>query len=215
MRAAVGALSGAVAGRLVTAEVFRVDAGEPATLETSEGLWRAERVIVCAGVGARRLADGLGLEVPMSVACHARATFSTRSRHGLPSLQDLSGVYGERVYAGPVPGEALYVVGLGGPDGVVDEGDSVEELVRRIRAYVPRALPGLDPEPVDLRLCLTTGLSDQHDDFRLWRSGSVLLLAGDNLFKFAPLLGRLLAGAAAGEPVPGWLEAGVALPQNG
>ena len=215
VRAAVGALSAAVAGRLVTAEVFRVDAGEPATLETSEGLWRAERVIVCAGVGARRLADGLGLEVPMSVACHARATFSTRSGHGLPSLQDLSGVYGERVYAGPVPGEALYVVGLGGPDGVVDEGDSVEELVRRIRAYVPRALPGLDPEPVDLRLCLSTGLSDQRDDFRLWRSGSVLLLAGDNLFKFAPLLGRLLAGAAAGEPVPGWLEAGVALPQNG
>ena len=215
VRAAVGALSSAVAGRLVAAEVFRVDGGEPATLETSEGLWRAEQVIVCAGVGARRLTDGLGLEVPMSVDCHARATFSVRSGHGLPSLQEQSGVYGETVYGGAIPGEALYVVGLGGPDSVVGEGESVGDLVRRIGAYVGRALPGLDPEPVEVRLCLSTGLSERHDDFRLWRAGSVLLLAGDNLFKFAPLLGRVLAGAAAGEPVPEWLEAGVALRQNG
>jgi sarcosine oxidase len=215
VRAAVGALSTAVAPRLVAAEVFRVDGGEPATLETSEGIWRAERVIVCAGVGARRLADGPGLDLRMSVACHARATFSVGSAHGLPSLQELSGRHGETVYAGPIPGEALYVVGLGGPDSVVDEGESVEGLVRRIAAYVRKALPGLDPEPVDVRLCLTTGISEQHDDFRLWRAGSALLLAGDNLFKFAPLLGRVLAGAAAGEPVPEWLEAGVALRQNG
>jgi sarcosine oxidase len=215
VRAALGALSAAVAGRLVAAEVFRVEGGEPATLETSEALWRAERVIVCAGVGARRLADGLGLDMPMSVAGHARATFSTRSMQGLPSLQELSGVHGETVYGGPIPGEAHYVVGLGGPDGVVGEGESVEHLLRRITAYVRRALPGLDPEPVDVRLCLSTGLSEQHDDFRLWRSGSVLLLAGDNMFKFAPLLGRVLAGAAAGEPVPDWLEAAVVLRQNG
>ena len=217
VRAAVGALSAAVAERLVPAQVFRVD---PAgLLETSEGLWQAERVIVCAGAGLRGLTYGLGLEIPMSVACHARATFAVHGDHAgrrLPALQELSGDYGEIVYGGPIPGEDRYVVGLGGPDSVVPEGEEgVDRLVDRIAAYARRALPGLDPDPVDVRLCLVTGLSDRHDDFRLWRTGAALVLAGDNLFKFAPLLGHVLAGAAAGEHVPGWLEAGVALPRNG
>ena len=218
VQAAIGALSAAVSHRLVAAEVFHVDPGEPATLETSEGVWSAERVIVCAGVGVRRLAGGLGLEIPVSVGCHARARFDVRppfAGQSLPALQELSGTNGETVYGGAVPGEARYVVGLGGPDSVVEDGESSDDLVRRIAAYARRALPGLDPDPVDVRLCLSTGLSEEHDDFRLWRAGSALVLAGDNLFKFAPLLGRVLAGAAAGENVPGWLEAAVALRRNG
>ena len=219
VRAAVGALSTAVAQRLVAAEVFRVDPAGPALLETSEGLWRAERVIVCAGAGLRGLTGGLGLEAHMSVGCHARATFAVRPAHAarrLPALQELSGVHGEIVYGGPIPGQDRYVVGLGGPDSVVPEGEGgVDRLVGRIEAYARRALPGLDPESVGVRLCLTTGLSEQHDDFRLWRTGAALVLAGDNLFKFAPLLGRVLAGAAAGENVPEWLEAAVALRQIG
>lgn len=125
----------------------------------------------------------------------------------LPSLQDLSGAHGETIYAGPVPGEAEYVVGLSGPDNQVPAGHGgVDALVRRIRRYVERALPGLDPEPIGVRLCLTTMLPAGGDTFRIWRSGGVLVLAGDNLFKFGPVLGRLLAGAALGEPVPSWLE---------
>jgi sarcosine oxidase len=218
VRTAVEALSGAVADRLVAAEVFSVDPGEPASVETSEGLWRAERVIVCAGVGVRRLAPSLGLDLPVSVGLHARARFNVRrplAGRRLPALQELSGVYGETVYGGPVPGEARYVIGLGGPDSVVADGHSTDDLVRRIAGYARRALPGLDPDPYDVRLCLSTGLSEEHDDFRLWRAGSALVLAGDNMFKFAPLLGRVLAGAAAGEEVPDWLEAEVALRQTG
>jgi sarcosine oxidase len=210
VRAAIGALSAAVGERLVLSEVIRVEPGEPAILETSEGIWRAERVIVCAGAGVRGLADGLGVDVPVSVSVHARARFQVRPPHAggsLAALQDLSGAHGEVVYAGPVPDGETYVVGLAGPDSDAPEHESgVDELVRRITAYVRRGLPGLVPEPLDVRLCLTTELSEEPDDFRLWRAGPVLVLAGSNLFKFAPLLGRVLAGAAFGERVPVWME---------
>jgi sarcosine oxidase len=36
----------------------------------------------------------------------------------------------------------------------------------------------------------------------LWEAGGLLVLAGNNLFKHAPALGRALAGAALGEGVP-------------
>ena len=212
VRASIAALAGAVDERLVLAQVFRISAEGRPVLETSEGMWEAERVIVCAGAGVRELTDGLGLDIPVSVGCHARGRFRVRGPNPgltLPSLQDLSGVHGETVYAGPVPGEGTYVVGLSGPDNEVPAGDGgVGQLVARIAAYVDRALPGLEPEPIDVRLCLTTMLPEGGDTFRIWRAGPVVVLTGDNLFKFGPVLGRLLAGAAEDEPVPAWMEAG-------
>jgi sarcosine oxidase len=67
---------------------------------------------------------------------------------------------------------------------------------------VRAALPGLDPEPAGVRLCVPTELPDGPDRFEVWAGGSVLALAGDNLFKFAPWLGRMLAAAACGEREP-------------
>jgi sarcosine oxidase len=214
VRASIEALSRAIGQHLVLGQVFRISGREQPVLEASEDIWEAERVIVCAGAGVRDLTDGLGIAVPVSVGCHARARFTVRGSHAdaaLPSLQDLSGVHGETVYAGPVPGEGTYVVGLSGPDNEVPAGQGgVDRLVRRIAGYVERALPGLEPEPIDVRLCLTTMLPEGGDTFRIWRAGSVLVLAGDNLFKFGPVLGRLLAGAAEGEPLPAWMaEEGV------
>lgn len=211
VRASVEALSAAVDGRLVLAQVFRIANAERPVVETSEGIWEADRVVVCAGAGVKDLTGAVGLEIPVSVGCHARARFRVRGSDAgaaLPSLQDLSGVHGETVYGGPVPGEETYVIGLSGPDNEVPAGQGgVDRLVRRISGYAERALPGLEPDPIDIRLCLTTMLPEGGDAFRVWRKGSVLVLAGDNLFKFGPVLGRLLAGAALGEPVPVWMEA--------
>ena len=211
VRASIDALSTATRERMVLAQAFRIGDAERPVLETSEGTWEADRVIVCAGAGVRELTGGLGLDIPVSVGCHARVSFRVRGAHAgaaLPSLQDLSGAHGETVYAGPVPGGETYVVGLSGPDNEVPANHAgVDRLVRRIAGYAERALPGLEPEPIGVRLCLTTMLPDGGDTFRIWRAGSVLVLAGDNLFKFGPLLGRMLAGAADGEPVPEWMEA--------
>jgi sarcosine oxidase len=198
--AAIRLLAGALGERLVLAEVFGVDAGEPAVLETSEGIWEAGCAVLCAGAGIGALAPELG--IPVRLSCHARATFGAREAGfagRLPALQEQSGVYGEIVYAAAFPGEALYAVGLAGEGADVPLGTPARPLVDRIVAYVREALPGLDPDPVGVRLCVPTELPDSPDRFEVWSSGSVLALAGDNLFKFAPWLGRMLAAAACGE----------------
>ena len=69
----------------------------------------------------------------------------------------------------------------------------------RLMAYVRAAFPGLEPRPVDAVLRLTTTLPEGDDAFVLRESGGVLVLAGHNLFKHAPRLGELLAGAALGD----------------
>ena len=69
----------------------------------------------------------------------------------------------------------------------------------RVIAYVRERLPGLDPEPVETRHCWVTELPWSHDGIAVWERDALLVLAGNNLFKHAPALGRLLARAALGE----------------
>jgi sarcosine oxidase len=197
--AAIRLLASALGERLVLAEVLAVDPGEPAVVETSEGIWEAGRAVLCAGAGIGALAPELG--IPVQLSCHARVTFRAPDA-GLAALQEQSGAYGEIIYAAAFPREPLYAVGLAGEGAEVPLGASVRPLVDRIVAYVRQALPGLDPEPVGVRLCVPTALPDSPDRFEVWSSGSVLALAGDNLFKFAPWLGRMLAAAACGEREP-------------
>ena len=201
--AAIRVLADALGDRLMLAEVFAVDTGEPAVIETSEGIWEAGRVALCAGAGIGSLAPGLG--IPVTLSCHARVTFRVRDTAlagRLAALQEQSGAYGEIVYAAAFPGEPLYAVGIAGEGADVPLGAPTRPLVERIAAYVREALPGLDPEPVGVRLCVPTDLPDSPDRFEVWSSGSMLALVGDNLFKFAPWLGRMLAAAACGEREP-------------
>jgi len=209
VRAAVDALSRSVSGSLVLGRVYRIDErGSGVFVDSSEGVWHAERVVVCAGAEVRELAPGL----EFGGGCHVRATFAVRPHlrgRSLPCLQEQSGEYGETVYGGPVPSEENYVIGLSGPSNeipaepgqrVPGRNERVDELAGRISRWVRRAMPGLDPEPVGLRLCITTVLPEGPDNFRIWREGAVTGLVGDNLFKFAPLLGRMLAGETGLRP---------------
>jgi sarcosine oxidase len=203
VRTAIERLSAALGERLVAAEVFAVGAGEPAVVETSEGIWEAGRAVLCAGAGIGALAPEL--EIPLTTTLHARTTFRVREpalAGRLPALQEQTGAFGEIVYAAAFPGEPFYAVGLAGGDSDVPLGPgrdaAAHSLVQRIAGYVRQALPGLHPEPVGVRLCLSTVLPDGPDSFGIWRNGTVLALAGDNLFKFGPFLGRLLASEARG-----------------
>jgi sarcosine oxidase len=203
VRAAIELLVRTLGDRLVLAEAFAIDPGEPAVIETSEGVWEAGRAVVCAGAGVTALVPELS--IPIRVSCHARATFQVRDAGlagRLPALQEQSGAFGEIVYAAAFPGEPLYAVGLAGDDADVPLGEATEPLVARIAAYVREALPGLEPEPAGVRLCVPTELPGGPDRFEVHRSGSVLALAGDNLFKFGPWLGRMLAAAACDERDP-------------
>ena len=118
----------------------------------------------------------------------------------LACLQDRSGTHSEVVYAAPMPDGRESAIGLG-----TEHEPPVDEALARLRTYVERGMPGLDPEPVSVRLCKTSILPWGADAFAVWHAGSVDVLAGANLFKFAPLVGELLAGAgrrASSRPEP-------------
>ena len=190
VRAAIDGLAGTLADGLVCVRVFELrERGSGVELQTSEGIWAAERAIVCAGAQVGDVAAGLGLDIPLTSELHTRAAFRVRDAGGkLACLLDRSNAHGETVYATPMPDGREYAVGLGG-----EEEPPVDEALARLRRYVERALPGLDPEPASVRLCATSILPWGPDAFAVWRTERVSVLAGANLFKFGPLLGELLA----------------------
>ena len=193
VRAAVDGLAAGLGERLVHARVFDVrERDSQVELHTSEGLWVAERAILCPGAQLHDLTAGLGLDIPLTIDLHTRATFRVREPGArLACLQDRSNVHGEIVYAAPMPDGRAYAIGLGG-----EEEPPVDEALARLSAYVQRAMPGLEPEPASVRLCQTSILPWSADAFAVWRTGSIEVLAGANLFKFGPLLGELLADGA-------------------
>ncbi len=193
VRAAVDGLAGSLGERLVPAHVFGVRERDPGVeLHTSEGVWSAERAILCPGAQLYELTAGLGLEIPLAIDLHTRAAFRVREPGArLACLLDRSNVHGEIVYAAPMPDGRHYAIGLGG-----EEEPPVDDALARLSAYARRAMPVLDPEPASVRLCQTSVLPWGADAFAVWRTGAIDVLAGANLFKFGPLLGELLAEGA-------------------
>ncbi len=210
-RASIQVLTEAVGkSRMVFDEVLAVRSTSQGTAEVRAAGGRSEhdRVVVCAGRGTAALARGAGLPLPMRQAAHVRLTYSVRDKHDPPErlacLLDASGSFGEPgAYADPMPGNAAYAVGLDDTpvheDGSVIDSDGLATIAERTTAYVTRALPGLDPEPIDVRHCWVTELPWHPDGFAVWELGALLILAGNHLFKHAPALGRALAQAALGE----------------
>jgi sarcosine oxidase len=190
VRAAVDGLASGLGERLVHAQVFELDSRAGGVLvRTSEGLWSADRVIVCAGAHVHALSERLDVDIPLQIELHTRASFRVREPGArLACLQDRSGAHGEVVYAAPMPDGLEYAIGLG-----TEHEPPVDEALARLRAYAERGMPGLDPEPASVRLCKTSILPWGADAFAVWRAGAVDVLAGANLFKFAPLVGELLA----------------------
>jgi sarcosine oxidase len=195
VRAAVDGLARALGDRLVRAQVFgfvQPGGGDGSdggvVLHTSEGIWSADRVIVCAGAQTHSFSEPLGLDIPLQIELHTRASFRVREPGAaLACLQDRSNAHGEVVYAAPMPDGSEYAIGLG-----TEHEPPVEEALARLRAYAERGMPGLDSDPVSVRLCKTSILPWGADAFAVWQAGAVDVLAGANLFKFAPLVGELL-----------------------
>lgn len=211
-RAAVAALGAALGDALVADEVLGVRAVDDTTGEVRAGgvTARHDRVVVCAGRGTAALARAVGLSLPVEVTASLRLTFRVRStRSGVRGgvarqpacLQDSSGDFGEvGVYGTPVPGAPAYAVGIGGrhathPGGGLLDPAAPARLAERIVAYVRRALPGLDPDPIGHRHCWVTDLPWGDDGVGVWEAGPLLFPAGHNLFKHAPWLGDQLARA--------------------
>jgi sarcosine oxidase len=204
-RASIDGLTAVVGARITFDEVLSVRSTRAGTAEVRAGGTRSEhaRVVVCAGRGTAALARGAGLPLPMRQAAHIRLTYPIRGAPParLACLLDSSGEAG--AYADPMPGNAAYAVGLDDTpvheDGSVIDPAGLGAIAERTTAYAGRALPGLHPDPVEVRHCWVTELPWHPDGFAVWEVGSVVILAGNHLFKHAPALGRALARAALGE----------------
>ncbi len=214
--AALQALAGRLGSSLVADEVISVRRTAPGTVEVRTGGGCAEYtgVVVCAGRGTPHLARGVGLSLPVKQGAHVRLTFDVRGDPPprLACLQDGSGNFGETgVYAAPTAGNRTYALGLSQAVDVQADGSLLDpaglaELGERARAYVRRALPGLVPDPVDYRHCWVTELPWSPDALAVWEADGLFFVAGHNLFKQAPALGRTLAEAALGEGLAGELR---------
>lgn len=214
--AAIDALVATLRGRLVADEVLqlRAVADGRAEVRAGGGTVRHDHVVVCAGRGTPALARGVGLDLPVRQSTHVRLTFAPREDppEVAACLQDGSDAFGERgVYAAPTPGNRGYAVGLSETAGVRDDGtivdaDALRDLSARAARYVERALPGLDPRPVDVRHCWVTELPWGSDGLAAWTTPGLTFLAGHNLFKLAPWLGRLLADRALGADLDARLD---------
>lgn len=209
--ATISALVAALGDRLVRDEVLSVRR-EGTRVEVRSG-GRTDvydRVVVCAGRGTPHLARSVGLSLPVRQGAHLRLTFRLvgPAPARLATLQDSSGAFGESgVYAAPTPGNSHYSVGLSMSTDARDDASlhAPEELAghaERLGEYVRRALPGLDPRPVEVRHCWVTELPWASDAFAVWQRGGILFPVGHNLFKQAPGLGRKLAAVVDGEPLP-------------
>src|SRR5262249_22551833 len=100
-------------------------------------------------------------------------------------------------------------------DGSLLDPAHLAAVANRVSAYVERALPGLDPEPLDYVHCWVTELPWAADAVGVWEAGDLFFVAGNHLFKHAPALGRATARAATGEPLADLLrpESTVGAPQ--
>ncbi|WP_293785371.1 FAD-binding oxidoreductase [uncultured Aeromicrobium sp.] len=178
-------------------------------VRTGTGLRHHDAVVICAGRGTPSLARGLGISLPVEHGAHVRVSFRPRtSVRSLATLQDTSGRFSETgVYAAAAEDRSRYGVGLAetvpvGEDGTMLAPEGLGEHVRRVVAYVDRALPGLDPQPLDYVHCWVTRLPWGDDGVAVWKTDDVVLIAGHNLFKHAPALGRDLAAAVLDGEVP-------------
>jgi sarcosine oxidase len=157
-------------------------------------------VLVCAGRGTPALARGAGISIPLRHDATVRVTFALKDSppERVPTLQDASGAFGETgVYGSAYPGSTHYAVGIGGhapgnEDGSLADPGQLATFADRTAAYVTRALPGLDPTPVEYVHCWTTELPWATDAIAVWETPAVSFIAGHNLFKHAPALGRSL-----------------------
>ena len=197
------------ADSLVADEVVALWATGRETIEVRTAGSRGEHgaAIVCAGRDTARLARGAGIAIPIEFSLHGRVSFNVRTDAParVACLLDSSESFGEPgSYGAPSPGSSQFSLGVNGTapgreDASLLHPSAIARVTDRAGAYVRRALPGLDPEPAGYRHCWVTDLPWHDDAIGVWEAERMLFLAGGNLFKHAPALGRALADAALDE----------------
>ncbi|WP_433276633.1 FAD-dependent oxidoreductase [Pseudonocardia xinjiangensis] len=189
-------------GAVVQNHVYALeDTPTGATVWSSAGTARFDAVLLTAGAGTSPLAAQVGIYTPPALAHHVRFTFPVdpavswqcwidKPSAGLATYQHRSGP-GRWAVGGSIdPGQVAWEAGRDAATAA-----SRDAVLRYAREHL-----AVEPRVVDTLYCVTTpGLAD---GFEFRRHGAILAVSGENLFKFAPLLGEVLAEACTGGSTP-------------
>lgn len=218
VRRTVDLLRADIGQRLYLQRVEQIDDGDGGcVITTAADTWQCDEIVIAAGIDTSALAAQVDLAIPVNIFLHSRFTFLLRDEYRDRSLScwiDDSGLIGNgwHSYCQPVGTTGRYAVGVSweaqqctpevGADVVGEESRAVAQ------EYVRQALPGVDPTPVDEIRCIFNeySFSDGGDGFMARRRGRVTAFYGNNLFKFAPLIGDLLKDTVVNGALPPELQ---------
>ena len=206
---AVRAFLAGRAGQAVVPEaVEAVEATGPgATVRTAQGATTVDSVVLAAGAGTSALAAQVGITTPSALVHHFRVTFPSAEgpfgegtdhpqswidspADGLHTYQHRSGP--GRWSVGGTLDPALVAWDVGRDAAVAASREVLLAYARERLAVEPRIVDGL----------YCTHVPDTGDGIAFRRSGAVLAVDGENLMKFAPVLGEILAAAAVDGSTP-------------
>lgn len=171
--------------------VIAIEPGEPCVVRTEARSHEAAAVVVTAGPWAADLLEPVGIEVPVTTTRETVAYFDV-PQESLPTLVH----WGQpAVYALPSPGQGYKVAEhIAGPQAHPDDGGRPDKgSLERVSDWVRRYLPYADPDHRLAQTCFYTTTADGH--FILEAHGEVIVGSpcSGHGFKFAPLIGRMLA----------------------
>ncbi len=171
-----------------------------ATVTSAGGVAEYDAVVLAAGAATSHLAAQVGIYTPPLLGHHVRFTFAVQGAGwqawidkpatGPSTYQHEAGPGRWAVGGSLDPAETAWERG---PEAAADASRRV------IAAYAAGALT-VQPEIVDSLYCTTVPTLGDGVEFR--RSGPVLAVYGENLMKFAAVLGAELAAAAATGTTP-------------
>ncbi|RMH17698.1 MAG: N-methyl-L-tryptophan oxidase [Acidobacteria bacterium] len=174
---------------------------------------RAPRLVLAAGAWSGALLAPLGLDLPLVATEEQVAYFAPRpgaASHAVGELPTVIDYHGGDApfYALPqieVPGVKVGQHRTGEPIDADGPRRLRPELRRRLCDYVARSWPQLEPAPLVETTCLYTNTPD-HDFVVDHHPQDERLVIGAGFsghgFKFAPVIGEMLAALALGEPDP-------------
>jgi sarcosine oxidase len=204
----------AVGPALVRGAVRRVEAAPGGVrVHHDGGVTDCDACVIVAGAHTGELAAQVGLAVPSTLAHHVRFTFPMEPVEASPPCLIERGESWRRGFTSyqhqTAPRRWAVGAHLSGELGSAgsDRAEFVTVSRRVTQHYVRENLPSLGAMPVEELYCDV--LNGWGDGFVIQRRGAVLTLHGNNLFKFAPVLGRILARAALDGSTPRvWEPAG-------
>lgn len=177
------------------------DGAGPATVWGPNGAGHYDAVVIAAGAQTSALAAQVGIHTPPALAHHVRFSFPIddatpwqawidRPAEGLGTYQHRSG-HGQWSVGGSVD-PALTAWEVGPDEATAASRAAVLDYVRERLTVQPRILDSL----------YCTHAPDMGDGIEFRRKGPVLAVYGENLMKFAPVLGEALAAASVDAATP-------------